>query len=309
MREAVRVTPIIILVLALAAPPAPAQQEENEQFSPLVLEGIELFRQKKMDEAISTIERAIRENPDDALAYNALGVIYTQKGDFENALTSFDKAIALKKPYFKAIYNKFNLLISNGKIDDAEALMRDLTTRYPEHADGWINLAVLMGNLGRADEAVGYLDKALALDAKDFDALTKKGQLLFLDTRYDEALACFNRALEYAPGYPPADDFKKLTSDIIEKKKQGYIRIRQILLPNPEIAQRVKQELDNGGDFARLAAQNSIDSSRNHGGDLGFVKPGELIAAIEQVIFKLEVGHVSGVIVTPRGFHIFKREE
>lgn len=285
----------------------PAQ--EQEKVNPLVQQGIELFQRKKVEEAIATIEKAIEQNPNDALAHNALGVIYSQKGEFDKALEYFDKAISLKDDYFKAIYNKFNLLISNRKIEEATALIENLTKQHPDHADGWINYAMLTAGAGKREEAMGYLDKAIQINPKDFDAMVKKGQLYLLDQDYEKALECFNSALEIAPGFVPAEEFARVTKDIMDKKAQGYIRVRQILLPNRELAERIKGEISNGSDFAVLAARHSIDASKKHGGDLGFVKKGELIAAIENVIFALEVGQVSDIILTPRGFHIFKREE
>ena len=307
MRASRLIRPPLWIVVAVAAC-LPAQ-ESIEEASPLVQEGIRLFQQQKVDEAIETLKRAVEQNPNDAVAYNALGVIHSQKGDFETALGYFDKAISLRDPYYKAIYNKLNLLVSNRKYDDAVSLMKDLVARHPEHADGWINLAMLVGNRGSIEEALGYIDKVLGVDPQDFDALVKKGQLYLLDKRYNEAHDCFEQAKRIAPGYQPAVDFAKLAADIIEKKNQGYIRIRQILVQNPQLAERIKEEIAGGADFSKLAAQHSIDISKNHGGDLGFVKRGELIEVIEQVIFSLEVGQVSDIVISPRGFHIFKREE
>ena len=298
---------LLILFFALSAPEAPAQEEEV--FRPEVAEGIRLYREKKVKEAIAAIQRAIAADPQDAVACNALGVIYSQEGDNEKAMEQFDKAISLRRPYYKAIYNKFNLLLTNGRAKEAEALLEGVVQQYPDHADGFINLGVLAGRQGEIDKAIGYFDKAIALNGDDFDAHFKKGQLMVVQKRYDEALACFNRVTEIEPRYTPAGQAARLVEEILQKKREGYIRVRQIMVTDPEVAQRIKAELNKGADFATVAARYSADASSQYGGDLGFIKRGDLIPEIENVIFALGVGQVSEVVRSTRGFHIFKREE
>jgi len=309
MLKTVRTAVISLLITLLAASSVSAQQEEREDFRPAVTEGIRLYQLKKVEEAISAIKNAIAEDPGDAVAHNALGVIYSQEGDFDKALEEFDKAISLRDPYYKAIYNKFNLLLSSGRAEEAEALLKDVIQRHPDHIDGYINLGVLAGRRGDNTSAFSYFDKAIELSPDDFDAFFKKGQLLVVEKRYEEALSCFNRALDIEPRLTSAAQAARLVDEILQKKQQGFIRIRQIFVPDGEVAQRIKAELDNGADFAALAVRYSADPSAKFGGDLGFVSRGDLMPEIEEVIFSLDVGQVSAIVRSPRGFHIFKREE
>lgn len=302
------ISTILTLALAVTATLS-AQQQDKETIRDIVAEGILLFQQQKVDEAISTLKRALDEDPNDPIAHNALGVIYSNKGDFESAMTHFDRAISLREPYFKAVYNKFNLLINTNRGEEAQSLLEDLVAKYPEHSDGWINLGVLYGQKGETDKALEHFDKAISINEGDYDAHFKKGQLLTLLKRYEDALPHFQRSAELAPGYTPATQGVKTVSDIIEKKRQGYIRIRQIYVQDAEVAQRIKVELDKGTDFAILASRFSADPSAKFGGDLGFVKRGELVESLENIVFALEIGQVSEIVRSPRGFHLFKREE
>ncbi len=62
-----------------------------------------------------------------------------------------------------------------------------------------------------------------------------------------------------------------------------------------------------GADFAKVAQEFSDDAgTRERGGDLGFVPQGRMDPALDEVAFKLEIGQVSDVIKTARGFHILK---
>ena len=179
-----------------------------------------------------------------------------------------------------------------------------MVERHPDHSDGFINLGVLAGRRGNTESALEYFDRAIAIDANDFDAYSKKGQLLVVEKRYEESLAAFNKAVEINPNYTPAKQAAAYVQDIINKKNEGYIRVRQILVTDGEMAQRLKAEIDKGTDFAALASRYSADASSKFGGDLGFVKRGDLMQAIEDVIFALDVGELSEIVETRFGYHI-----
>jgi len=98
-------------------------------------------------------------------------------------------------------------------------------------------------------------------------------------------------------------------------------RARQIFLPlSPKAteeerrnanatAEKILAELRKGADFAALARKYSKDPSAPEGGDLGFLKKGELIPEFEETLATLKPGETSGLIRTPAGIHILKLEE
>lgn len=72
-----------------------------------------------------------------------------------------------------------------------------------------------------------------------------------------------------------------------------------------DIARRARE----GEDFVELAKKYSQSASRDSGGDLGFFKRGDMVAAFESVAFNLPVGSVSDPVRTPFGWHVIKVEE
>lgn len=69
------------------------------------------------------------------------------------------------------------------------------------------------------------------------------------------------------------------------------------------------QEARAGRDFASLAKKYSDDASAPQGGDLGWVKPGQLFPAIEQALTGLKKGGITGLVQSPAGYHILTVEE
>jgi peptidyl-prolyl cis-trans isomerase SurA len=100
------------------------------------------------------------------------------------------------------------------------------------------------------------------------------------------------------------------------------VRVSQILIQLPPEAtpkdweqakkkmDMVLQKLKKGASFEELASLYSGDPASAHsGGDLGFFKKGEMVPALEAVVFSLEKGELSGVIPSAQGLHIFKVTE
>jgi len=79
---------------------------------------------------------------------------------------------------------------------------------------------------------------------------------------------------------------------------------KHILLKDKAEADRLKQLLAQGSDFAKLARKHSICPSKKRGGDLGEVFPGQLVKPVEQVIFKKPLSQVHGPVKSKFGFHL-----
>jgi peptidyl-prolyl cis-trans isomerase C len=85
--------------------------------------------------------------------------------------------------------------------------------------------------------------------------------------------------------------------------------VRHILFnkDQKEKAKDVKQQLENGGDFAKLAKENSQDpGSAAKGGDLGCLGKGETVPEFEQAAFGAERGEIVGPVQTEFGYHILQ---
>ncbi len=81
---------------------------------------------------------------------------------------------------------------------------------------------------------------------------------------------------------------------------------RHILVKTNEEAEKLRQQLVNGKDFASLAKKHSLCNSAKKGGDLGEFGPGKMVKAFDNVVFKKPVLKVHGPIKTKFGFHLIE---
>ncbi|MFQ3237280.1 MAG: peptidyl-prolyl cis-trans isomerase C [Paraglaciecola sp.] len=79
-----------------------------------------------------------------------------------------------------------------------------------------------------------------------------------------------------------------------------------ILVKTQAEAEKIKGQLDKGGDFHKLAKKHSTCPSGKKGGDLGEFQPGAMVKAFDNVVFKKETLVVHGPIKTQFGYHLIK---
>lgn len=79
---------------------------------------------------------------------------------------------------------------------------------------------------------------------------------------------------------------------------------RHILVKTVEEAEKLKQRIAKGEDFAKIAKKNSLCKSKRLGGDLGDVRPGQMVKPIDKIIFNGEILKVHGPIKSQFGFHL-----
>ncbi len=79
---------------------------------------------------------------------------------------------------------------------------------------------------------------------------------------------------------------------------------RHILVETQEQCEELKQQIENGADFAELAAEHSQCPSGSDGGNLGEFSPGQMVKEFDDVVFSAEVGVVQGPVKTQFGYHL-----
>jgi peptidyl-prolyl cis-trans isomerase SurA len=111
-----------------------------------------------------------------------------------------------------------------------------------------------------------------------------------------------------------AENQPKLEGDL--KYHPRHIAVLAQPAGSPAAWDKAKTEIDQlvgrirgGADFAELARAHSQDGSASSGGDLGWLKPGELAPLFEGPILKLKKGETTEPIKSANGYHLFRMED
>jgi len=97
----------------------------------------------------------------------------------------------------------------------------------------------------------------------------------------------------------------QITQSVPTEAKQ--VHVYAILVDTEGNATEVENRLKNGEDFATLAAEVSTDeTTKQYGGDLGWLPQGILLPELDQAAFSLAAGNVSDPIKSTNGYYIIK---
>ena len=118
-----------------------------------------------VQESIDRLLQAITESPEDARAFNDLGVLYFESGDKDRALYCYEQAVKLR-PH-DAVFAK-NLadfyLMEKGRVEDALKLYVTVLEGDPQDVDCLIATGMICGINGKADDAYDFYQRALEIE-------------------------------------------------------------------------------------------------------------------------------------------------
>lgn len=154
---------------------------------------------KQYDRAISLLERAIRLDPSDALAYNALGVVWLEQANYTRALAAFDDAIRRAPQWAYAWHNRALAYTQAGNYSSAIRAYRHAMEVAPRYSYLPYNLGVLYQTLNRRKDAELSYRKAMELAPNRAEPYNALGTLRAAEGKRDEAERLFRHALELNP--------------------------------------------------------------------------------------------------------------
>ncbi|MFO0293606.1 MAG: peptidylprolyl isomerase [Rhodospirillales bacterium] len=95
---------------------------------------------------------------------------------------------------------------------------------------------------------------------------------------------------------------------VAENPAETEISARHILVASEQKAREILAALSRGGDFAKLAADNSIDpSGKDNGGDLGFFRKADMVPEFSEAAFALKEGQTADRPVKSQfGWHVIR---
>ncbi|WP_404417290.1 peptidylprolyl isomerase [Marinospirillum sp.] len=104
------------------------------------------------------------------------------------------------------------------------------------------------------------------------------------------------------------------SEQLVEQTRARHLLLTPNALRDEEATQalilQMRQRIQEGESLATLASEHSDDrASRQSGGDLGWVSPGQMVPAFEKAMQELEPGEVSQPVQSRFGWHLIEVEE
>jgi peptidyl-prolyl cis-trans isomerase C len=146
------------------------------------------------------------------------------------------------------------------------------------------------------------LDKNKEIQAKIEDA----GRAILIDTLLEEVLRGRGEVSE-----EEIQRYYKENPTLFKEPQE--IKIRHIVVNSEPALKEVVTKLSQGESFEKLASAYNIGNFKEDGGNLGYIRRGQLappFAQFEEAAFSLRKrGAISEVVSTPYGYHILRLED
>ena len=171
-----------------------------------------LYRNKgEHDQAILHYTKAIEFEPRNAMAYNNRGSVYGAKGEHDRAILDVTKAI---------------------EID-------------PRYAFSYYNRGRAYGAKGEHDRAILDFTKAIEIDPRFASAYYNRGVSFHLKAHYNLAISEYTKAMEINPKYALAYNNRGTIYAVLGKSEEAKKDLLKAAELNPSLKSQIKQISDN----------------------------------------------------------------
>jgi tetratricopeptide (TPR) repeat protein len=156
------------------------------------------------DQALEFFNKAVLADPQLADAWSNLGGALDAKGDHAKAMEAFDKAVALNPQSAAALFNRGRALDAAGEEDKALADLNEAVRLKPDSAWPYLVRGLVYDKQGAHEKAIADYDNALSVNPKFPEAYTSRGTAYSDSGDYAKAKEDFAAALALNPKFPIA---------------------------------------------------------------------------------------------------------
>jgi tetratricopeptide (TPR) repeat protein len=219
--------------------------------SPNLLKAIVLHMEKKIEEAIRELQRAVKSGEQPVDVYAALGHLQFEAGRFDSAAAAYSQVLQ----------------------------------REPLHKSCHYNLAVCLEKLGRHKEALAAFQKAFEIDPQRIEIGIGVGVSLLHLRRFADALAAFETCLRAHPDDTAALFGKAFALESSARPAEAEAAYSQVLDREPA------QEETLVNLIGIAAGQNKDAATREYCGRLLAVRPESKVALEALITLDLAAGN------------------
>ncbi len=192
------------------------------------------------------------------------GIAYHDKGDYEGAITKYNKALELDKDNLLALAEKAFSLISLEKYDEVIKCC-ELAIEKHSMDEGLKNVYVTYGNaldgLKKTDKSLEVYNAGIKVFPDYYQLHFNKGITLYSIKKYDEAILCFQQAIMINPKHGSSHNAIARILNMKHKRIPALLTFSRFLILEPS-SKRGIENLENvklimGGN-AEKTGKNSV---------------------------------------------------
>ena len=232
-----------------------------------------LVAQGRWQKARARYQRLGKKAQNDVEALFLVGIAYGQLKEYEAALDSFQRVIALN-PSMPAVYQNMGLALKElGRPQDAITAFRKAVQLKPDFIDAWCGLGLVCSSIRQYSGAEECFRKALAVRPDNMTVQYHLAQTLRALQRHQEAFEIFSHLVNASPD--SIELYEIIGNNFSEAGRydealQWYQRAIDIkpdfasVYYNLGLTYQTLGDLDNAVKYHRLATKYDVDNYQAH---------------------------------------------
>lgn len=158
-----------------------------------------LYELNNLELALKDLQKIQQKFPDTSIVYFSRGLIYTKLQQYDSAKRAFRKAKSLNPKDVEATINLGIVLYYEGKLDSAEAILRNVADNSGQEGNIYNSLALIEADRQNYAGALAYAGKALGFKKMDPYFLNNRGYIYLMQGEMDKALEDINMSITLDP--------------------------------------------------------------------------------------------------------------
>lgn len=130
-----------------------------------------------LETEISRIDKILKDNPENFILHFQLGNLYFRKGEQDQAIKHYNKALQLNPKFVPALNNLALVTAAKKEYYKALTIFSDILNYEPDDAETHFNIACMYSRLNRVDESIEWLKKAIDKGYTNWESIKKDSDL------------------------------------------------------------------------------------------------------------------------------------
>jgi Flp pilus assembly protein TadD len=157
------------------------------------------FQVRYWENSYALFKHIVEATSNNAIAHNNLGYSLASQRRLAEAITHYQEALRIKPDYEKARNNLGDVQAKMGRFDEAIKHHQEALRINPHYVGAHNSLGIALARQGRTDEAIRHFQEALRLQPDLYATHNSLGKALAIKGRLDEAIRHFQEALRLQP--------------------------------------------------------------------------------------------------------------
>ena len=209
---------VVVACAVLAAPGLSLSGSEEMLFAL----GQQRFKAKRYNEAIacfsSVIDAEKISDKNKAAAYGWRGIVRSAKGEYEDAVVDFDKAIELNRNDPSLWFNRSTAFVAQGLFDKAHKSVTKAISLDQKNYSYYYSRGTIRTKLNDLEKARDDFTAAISIDNTRAGAYYERARIESILEEYDKAKTDIEKATALSPDNWEYDALKK---EILEKQESA----------------------------------------------------------------------------------------